>query len=833
MTPPAAAPAQEIVWEPTDRQSAFLACDDFEVLYGGAAGGGKALDVMTPIPTPGGWKEMGDLKPGDHVFDESGSPCVVLAVSEIMVGRPCYRVVFSDGAEIVADEQHLWPTLTAADRQAIVRNTPEFREARRQARARRGKGKRPDLTEANQRREHDHLPPPHPSARTTGEICNSLTTGKSGRLNHSIAVAGAIDLPEAILPIDPYILGLWLGDGRSNAGSFTTADDEIINAFQSAGYVVTKQSGKYAYGTIGLASRLREAHVLGSKHVPDIYLRASTEQRLALVQGLMDTDGYCDRRGQCEFTTTSIELAVGMHELLVSLGVKASICSGRATLYGREISEKYRIKFQTEMPAFRLPRKLERQKRDGFRGTHDRRYVVAVEPVQTRPVRCIAVSSPSHCYLAGKDMVPTHNSDALLIDCLCLQHGGLTNPRHRAVLFRRSFPELRDLIDRSIELYPDIANCSTDAYNKTEKIWTLPSGAKIEFGYLQNDADRLKYRGRAWNYIGFDELTLWATSVCYLYLFSRCRSTDRTLPRYIRSTTNPDGPGQKWVMERWGIQEDGKETCLPVDIEDEELGTVTTMHRRFIPARLTDNRHLSGTGYREALLQLGPEEREALLKGLWRAKSARGAYYAREMQKLRAEGRIRRVPYTPGEPVNTFWDLGWNDTTAIWFHQFIAGEHRFIHAYENSGESLDHYAQYLLARGYALSGTHNLPHDAENKSLQTGKSTIEILRGLLPGLRFEVVPRVEAVLTGINETRLKLGGNVFIDATECADGIAALDNYRKTYSEKLDSFTETPVHDRFSNYADAFRQWGQGWRSVAVRAGQRPIRSKRIGGMAI
>ena len=801
--------AQEVVWEPTPRQADFLACDDFEVLYGGAAGGGKALDIRTPIPTPSGWKKMGDLRPGDLVFDEAGAVCTVLGQSEVMIGRPCYRVTFSDGASIVADAEHLWPTMTAGERQAAVRRSPEFRAKRRESRLKRGTGKRPDLAEMNAARAHGEITCPAPSVRTTAQIAISLRVGAAGRANHSIAVAGALDLPPADLPVDPYVLGVWLGDGKTVAGSFTSADAEIVDAVAAAGYEVTKQAAKYAYGTRGLQADLRAAGVLGHKHIPDAYLRASIPQRLALLQGLMDTDGYCDHRGQCEFTTTNLDLAVGVEELILSLGIKVAMTTGRATLNGRDISEKYRLKFQTDLPSFRLSRKLDRQKRSGFRGTHALRYIEAVEPVPSRPVKCIKVSSPSRCYLAGRAMVPTHNSDALLIDALCLQHGGIDNPRHRAVLFRRSFPELRDLIGRSLDLYKDLDKGAT--YNQTEKIWTFSSGAKIEFGYLANDADRLKYRGRAWNYIGFDELTLWATPVCYLYLFSRCRSTDRSLPRYIRATTNPDGPGQKWVMERWGIQEDGKATCIPVDITDVEQGTITTVRRRFIPARLSENAHLSGTGYREALLQLPPEERDALLMGLWRQGRVRGAYYANEMQRLRAEGRIRRVSYTPGVPVHTFWDLGWNDTTAIWFMQMVAGETRFIHAYENSGESLDHYAGYLLGRGYNLGGVHHLPHDAEHKSLQTGKSAVQILRDAMPGLSFVVVPRVEEVLTGIHSTRLKLGGNVFIDEAECADGIAALDNYRKKFNEKLDAFTDQPLHDRYSNYADALRQWGQAW----------------------
>ena len=77
---------------------------------------------------------------------------------------------------------------------------------------------------------------------------------------------------------------------------------------------------------------------------------------------------------------------------------------------------------------------------------------------------------------------------------------------------------------------------------------------------------------------------------------------------------------------------------------------------------------------------MAPEERDALLMGLWRQGRVRSTYYANEMQQLRAEGRIRSVPYTEETPVNTYWDLGWNDTTAIWFHQYVARENCFIHA---------------------------------------------------------------------------------------------------------------------------------------------------------
>jgi hypothetical protein len=410
-------------------------------------------------------------------------------------------------------------------------------------------------------------------------------------------------------------------------------------------------------------------------------------------------------------------------------------------------------------------------------------------------------------------------TDGLLIDAWCLQHGGPTNPNHRAVIFRKSFPDLRDLIDRANELFPQfIPNIK---YNKTDHIFTTPAGAKLELNYLENEADRFKYRGRNWNYIGWEELTLWPTITPYNYLKSRCRTTDRTLPRYIRATTNPDGPGQLWVMKHWGIPVEGTGTVIESEQEFEEFDdagelvkVMRKVRRRFIPARLSDNPHLAGTGYRETLNELPPDEREALLAGLWSGNKVRGAYYVRELQQARSEGRVTVVPHLRGTPVNTFWDLGWNDTTAIWFHQYSNLQNRFLHAYEASGEVLAHFAAYLQRmsheRGYVY-GTHYLPHDAENVTLgSNGKSVLDLLRELLPGHRFEVVPKVGETLLGIQQTRAAFG-TCWFDAEDCVDGLAALDSYRKKWDSKAEVFRDTPEHDRFSNYADAFRQWGQGF----------------------
>jgi hypothetical protein len=398
---------------PGPQTQAYFSLADL-LLYGGAGGGGKALAIDTPIPTPGGWSTMGDLVVGDEVFDETGKPCRVAAATRVMYGRPCYRVEFSDGSVLVADAEHQWITLTASERTKIIRADPEWRERRRAKRSSRAveRSQKPwvsaTIARINRERQHNYLPAPTGSVHTTEDIAATLMHGRER--NHSVAVSGALQCDDAQLLIDPYVLGLWLGDGSSYKAEITTADDEIVAAVAGVGYE-TKWRGKYAYGVNGgLKVALNQLGLIANKHIPFVYLRASMQQRLALLQGLMDTDGTCDLRGQCEFSVTRRRLAEDVHELVLSLGIKCTMREGVAKLDGREIGPKFTIKFLTEHQAFRLPRKLIRQKRGGFMGTHNRRYIVAVDRIDSIPVRCIEVDSPSHMYLAGRTMIPLATS---------------------------------------------------------------------------------------------------------------------------------------------------------------------------------------------------------------------------------------------------------------------------------------------------------------------------------------------------------------------------------------------------------------------------------------
>lgn len=409
-------------------------------------------------------------------------------------------------------------------------------------------------------------------------------------------------------------------------------------------------------------------------------------------------------------------------------------------------------------------------------------------------------------------------SDGLLLDALGLQQGAIDNRNYQGILFRRTFPDLKDLINRSQEIYPYIGGGGK--YDKGQHIWTWPSGARIEFGHMQYDSDRFKYRGRAFQYIGWDELTLFPTDVPYRYLLSRVRSVDATLTCYVRATTNPDGPGFRWVKEYWRIPTEGTSTRFTITVKDPETDEESQHTRRFISARLSDNPYLRDSGYRRTLLLLSEEEQRALLMGRWESPNIKGAYYAEQMERARAENRILKIPKLPAIPVNTYWDLGWNDTTAVWFHQHTGMEHRFIDYIEANGKDLTYFVNAMQDRQYTY-GTHYLPHDAENKTLASaGKSVRMLLQDMLPAQRFDVVPRTESLVSSINQTRAVMS-SCWWDEDKCADGIAALESYRKEWDDKLGDYKPEPLHDWASNGADAFRQFAQGYEKI-YRGGEKP-----------
>ncbi len=193
-------------------------------------------------------------------------------------------------------------------------------------------------------------------------------------------------------------------------------------------------------------------------------------------------------------------------------------------------------------------------------------------------------------------------SYAMLVDPLRFAH----RAAHRALILRRSMPELRELIDKSRELYPKaFPGCK---FREVEKIWTFPSGAKLEFGFLERDADVYRYQGQAYSWIGFDEITHLSTEFSWNYLASRLRTTDSEITPYMRCTANPGGAGATWVKKRYVNPSEPNESFTGDD----------GLTRRFIPARLEDNPYLAKDGRYEQMLKALPDvQRKQLLEGNW------------------------------------------------------------------------------------------------------------------------------------------------------------------------------------------------------------------------
>lgn len=392
-------------WYALDADGVFLFRRGQVVLPKGA---GKALALDTPLPTPAGWTTMGEVAVGDSLLDELGRPIEVLAATPVMVDRECFRVTFRDGSSVVADGDHLWPVEEfnrSGQRDAKVVTTRH-------------------LFESGVRFER------------------KLTSGRTKCAAQGVArwrtlPTPALDLPNTEMPLPPYVLGYWLGDGDSDCPRITVdATDlpELAARAANAGVrfgvprVTGNSSGRTFRVKFDLGSRgtgmyaLRDLGVLRNKRIPASVLRGSHKQRLELLRGIMDSDGSADKRGRIELCLTREVLARDCVELMRTLGLNPRISESDAVLNGRVVGRRWRITVTAyaDEPIFGLQRKVDRlPPRPKGHPYSSVRTVLSVERVESVPVRCVSVSSASQLYLAGQGMIPTHNSPMAAVLSAC------------------------------------------------------------------------------------------------------------------------------------------------------------------------------------------------------------------------------------------------------------------------------------------------------------------------------------------------------------------------------------------------------------------------------
>ena len=372
---------------------------------------GKGVVLDEELPTPSGWRKMRDLHMGDVVFGQDGKPSVIIAESEIF-DKPTYLVTFEDGASLKVTDDHIW--------------TVQTKKSRRCARNYKSSGfMRPNLRKYRDGGWFE---------TTTQEMFDDpcfvhhRTDGTGNEYKYRVPICKPVEYPEKDLPIDPYTLGYWLGDGSKSTPTVTISWDDLdeaISNIEANGHVckVGKKCGDKA-ATVTIDGRtcdgvhsnaflngLRELNLLNNKHIPSVYLQSSVEQRMELLRGLMDTDGTCVKSGQREFTQKIETLARQFVELCASIGIKASIHSKQATCNGKPAGTVYRVTFFTdkEHSCFKLSRKHARLK-NKLASRMNCKSIVSIERIPNEQSKCIAIDNDSHLYLAGRQYTATHNT---------------------------------------------------------------------------------------------------------------------------------------------------------------------------------------------------------------------------------------------------------------------------------------------------------------------------------------------------------------------------------------------------------------------------------------
>jgi hypothetical protein len=423
--------------------------DDRLFFAGWSAGSGKAQPVSEPVLTPQGWRTMGDLKPGDEVIGSDGHPTRVLGVFP-QGNQRVYRVEFNDRTSVRCNIDHLWSVRKADTRSAS-----------------RGPGRRP--------RSNTYSPW---KTLTTQELLEDISQGKR---RWQLPRLQPVQFRKAVTPlsIDPYTLGAFLGDGNLSVGvlsaTITTVDEWMVERLGWKEKKRRHEGIRCLLAPRDITLNLREMGLAGcrswEKFVPEQYLHASQEERLALLQGLMDTDGHCSAKGNSvDFSTTSPKLRDAVADLVRGLGGKATISAPRITKYTNKQGERVPgrtswrvfVSLSPEYPPFQMPRKRDRlMRRTKY---FPKKTIKSIVKDGEEEQVCILVDAADNLYVTQGHTL-THNS---LFACAGAQE-----------LFNRGEIDVCIVLAYPMVMKPNLAYAAKASFDKTTKLdWCLPEGTK-------------------------------------------------------------------------------------------------------------------------------------------------------------------------------------------------------------------------------------------------------------------------------------------------------------------------------------------------------------------
>lgn len=429
---------------------------------------GKALALDTPVITPSGYRTVGELQVGDFVFGRDGRKTKITFITETMYNKKMYNVKFSNGETIVACEDHLW----TVGRQKWKSHSS-----------------RPERT------------------LSTKELLEKWPSYE----RYYVEATSPIEFDKKDVSIDPYTLGLWLGDGHSESGRITchASDYEHYSKeVDCSEFKLDKRSDHTGYFTVyGLSSKLRKLGLIQNKHIPTEYLLNDVQSRLSLLQGLMDSDGTIMPDGSMKFYNTNDKIVEGVEFLLSSLGVKYTKAIRVGKIGGTEYKDCQVITFSAkQLKVVSLPRKLDRISNSSHPKSN-RLYIESIVEVDTVPCRCLQVDNEDHLFLVGKTMIPTHNTTVV---AAYITWHVIFNDQQNVALLSYKLAGAKEVLTRIKTMYenlPFFLQVGVKEWNKTSI--ELDNGSKVFAAATSANA----VTGKSLNMVFLDEYAVVSNNI--------------------------------------------------------------------------------------------------------------------------------------------------------------------------------------------------------------------------------------------------------------------------------------------------------------------------------
>lgn len=587
---------------PTERQRVALSYNGTgkRVYYGGAKGGGKELPVWALVQTPKGWKQIGELKVGDSVTNPvTGGSTKVIGVFPQGV-KPIYKFTCDDGAVAYAGLEHLWAYKRPKGRRPFTKYSSERDYA---------------VTELGAEMPNDQWN--NYRIGTTAELIGMLKNGEHPRIPLTKPVIFTTNSPCERSPLPPYLIGLLLGDGCLAKTTIYSADQEIIDYLLELGFEIQKdREGKCK--TLAAKGELKKkiiswlrVHKLSKarsweKFIPKYIFTSSLRYRTEFIRGLMDTDGYVDERGRAYYSTTSDMLAVGIMNVIRSLGGKAydrikipSYIYNGEKKEGR-VAHDILIQLPKTSALFKLTRKKARCTDKWNGGYEMMRAITSIDYVGDEEAVCIKVDSPQGLFVT-EDYIVTHNTSFAVF--LAFQTA-MKYPGIKVAMIRQNYRELNDqIIHQFLSVFPE--RIFKYRYREKNMEAKFENNSMIMFRSVESMKDVNKIWGIEFQLIIIDEANLFEEAILKKIFLSNRNATITDYKATIYMTGNPGGISDYYFKTRF-VNPDYMKW-------DENEKVLADLHV-FVPAKVYDNPHIQQE-YITSLQSLDSHQRAAYLDG--------------------------------------------------------------------------------------------------------------------------------------------------------------------------------------------------------------------------